>query len=195
VLTNDALAALHRRERLVDRKLPTFQTAFRSASDLVGFGPDSSSGYRGQRHTGVIDDGSRRQLRHRGILGAHRARHDRSRHSLIRTSSTSWHPRRPSRCRPITPPKWFVGSLVGEFRVHYAGFFDPGFGTRAPGGEAPARCWRCGPRGAVHYRARSDRRRAWSTNTCWRGPMPSMAAASVRITRAQGLSCPKHFRG
>jgi dCTP deaminase len=25
--------------------------------------------------------------------------------------------------------------LVGEFRVHYAGFFDPGFGDRAAGGE------------------------------------------------------------
>src|SRR5690606_26928219 len=25
--------------------------------------------------------------------------------------------------------------LVGEFRVHYAGFFDPGFGDAAAGGE------------------------------------------------------------
>jgi dCTP deaminase len=25
--------------------------------------------------------------------------------------------------------------LVGEFRVHYAGFFDPGFGHQAGGGE------------------------------------------------------------
>jgi len=26
-------------------------------------------------------------------------------------------------------------TLVGEFRVHYAGFFDPGFGHPAAGGE------------------------------------------------------------
>ena len=26
-------------------------------------------------------------------------------------------------------------TLVGEFRVHYAGFFDPGFGHSAQGGE------------------------------------------------------------
>ena len=26
-------------------------------------------------------------------------------------------------------------ALVGEFRVHYAGFFDPGFGHRAAGGH------------------------------------------------------------
>ncbi len=34
--------------------------------------------------------------------------------------------------------------LVGEFRVHYAGFFDPGFG-HSPGRRraAAARCWKC----------------------------------------------------
>jgi dCTP deaminase len=26
-------------------------------------------------------------------------------------------------------------TLVGEFRVHYAGFFDPGFGDEGTGGE------------------------------------------------------------
>jgi dCTP deaminase len=26
-------------------------------------------------------------------------------------------------------------TLVGEFRVHYAGFFDPGFGDASAGGE------------------------------------------------------------
>ena len=38
-------------------------------------------------------------------------------------------------------------TLVGEFRAHYAGFFDPGFGynrTR-PAPAAPARCSRCAP--------------------------------------------------
>jgi len=34
--------------------------------------------------------------------------------------------------------------LVGEFRVHYAGFFDPGFGYAGAGGEgAAARSWKC----------------------------------------------------
>ena len=36
--------------------------------------------------------------------------------------------------------------LVGEFRVHYAGFFDPGFGYE-PGKPPSARaaCWKCAP--------------------------------------------------
>ena len=33
-------------------------------------------------------------------------------------------------------------SLVGEFRVHYAGFFDLGFGHSAAGGTAAAPSWR-----------------------------------------------------
>ena len=33
--------------------------------------------------------------------------------------------------------------LVGEFRVHYAGFFDPGFGHAAAGGTGAGPCWRC----------------------------------------------------
>ena len=36
----------------------------------------------------------------------------------------------PSRsCRPT------IGSALGEFRVHYAGFFDPGFGFAESGGQ------------------------------------------------------------
>ena len=34
-------------------------------------------------------------------------------------------------------------TFVGEFRVHYAGFFDPGFGAAEAGGRAAARCSKC----------------------------------------------------
>ena len=42
---------------------------------------------------------------------------------------------------PVTVPPTHAAemiaydTLVGEFRVHYAGFFDPGFGHAAAGGE------------------------------------------------------------
>ncbi|WP_449337265.1 dCTP deaminase domain-containing protein [Streptomyces griseus] len=42
--------------------------------------------------------------------------------------------------------------LVGEFRVHYAGFFDPGFGYAGAGGQG-SRAWAAGSalaRSAVH---------------------------------------------
>ena len=50
--------------------------------------------------------------------------------------------------------------LVGEFRVHYAGFFDPGFGHAEAGGagskavlevrsQSVPSCWRTARRSAV----------------------------------------------
>ena len=35
--------------------------------------------------------------------------------------------------------------MMGEFRVHYAGFFDPGFGHATAAARAPRPCWRCEP--------------------------------------------------
>jgi len=44
--------------------------------------------------------------------------------------------KKPSRCPRITPPRMVpFDPLVGEFRVHYAGFFDPGFGYAGAGGQ------------------------------------------------------------
>ena len=39
-------------------------------------------------------------------------------------------------CRPAYAAEMVpFDPLVGEFRVHYAGFFDPGFGHHPPGGR------------------------------------------------------------
>ncbi len=51
--------------------------------------------------------------------------------------------------------------MVGEFRVHYAGFFDPGFGYAAEGGGgAKAVLEVRTPQDAVHPGGRPDRRPA-----------------------------------
>ena len=55
---------------------------------------------------------------------------------------TFLHRRKRCRCHPTMRPKWCrsIGRLVGEFRVHYAGFFD----FSAPEGKvrAPSSCSR-----------------------------------------------------
>ncbi len=51
-------------------------------------------------------------------------------------------------------------AMVGEFRVHYAGFFDPGFGYAAAGGAGHAGCWRC---------AAMRRPLCWSMGRSWGG--------------------------
>ncbi len=85
--------------------------------------------------------------------------------------------------------------LVGEFRVHYAGFFDPGFGHSEAGGA--------GSRAVLEVRsheipfileARPDRSAGSSTSGCWSGRASSTARDIGSHYQAQGLKLSKHFR-
>ena len=84
--------------------------------------------------------------------------------------------------------------LVGEFRVHYAGFFDPGFGHSQAGGTGSRAVLEVRSHEVpVHPRARPDRR------------PPGLRAHAVAAEglygtdlgsnyQAQGLKLSKHFR-
>ena len=102
--------------------------------DLEGDGPGSLIGYRAKHHTGIVDIDR---------VGAYDA-------------ADFWEPihARPGRGIILNPDDFYVLSTreaitvppdhaaemiaydteVGEFRVHYAGFFDPGFGWAETGG-------------------------------------------------------------
>ena len=102
--------------------------------DLEGDGRDALIGYRAQRHTGIVDV---------DLVGGCDA-------------ADFWEPihARPGRGIVLNPDDFYILSTreaikvppdhaaemiaydteVGEFRVHYAGFFDPGFGWAAAGG-------------------------------------------------------------
>ncbi|SLN18907.1 2'-deoxycytidine 5'-triphosphate deaminase [Roseisalinus antarcticus] len=132
VLDDAALAALHEAEPLVDR-------AARIDGGLgfsVDLAPASGSlvGYRAKPHTGVIDLDRIGQYDpaefweeiHTGngqiILdpGAF--------YILVSLESVTIPPGYAAEMAPYL-------ALVGEFRVHYAGFFDPGFGHASAGGQ------------------------------------------------------------
>ena len=131
VLSDADLAALHAREPLVSGEAVI--------SDGLGFSVDLRPatgdlvGYRAKPHTGVIDL-------------------DRIGHYPV---SDFWEELRTTEGRIILDPGAFYIlvsreavtippdyaaemapylAMVGEFRVHYAGFFDPGFGHAAAGG-------------------------------------------------------------
>jgi dCTP deaminase len=103
--------------------------------DLKGSGPQGLIGYRGKHHTSVIDV---------DLKGAHEVLdfweplYSRGRDELILdpdefyilVSNEAVHvpPLYAAEMTPYDP-------LVGEFRVHYAGFFDPGFGHAPAGGS------------------------------------------------------------
>jgi dCTP deaminase len=103
--------------------------------DLRGQGGSAPIGFRAKRHTGVIDV-------------ERRAAYD---------VADFWEPMyaRPEGTLILDPDEFYIlaseeavqvppdyaaemvpfDPLVGEFRVHYAGFFDPGFGYAGAGGQ------------------------------------------------------------
>ncbi|MFA7432873.1 MAG: 2'-deoxycytidine 5'-triphosphate deaminase [Gemmobacter sp.] len=131
VLDDEALAALHRTVGLVSG--PAL------ISDGLGFsvdlrpGSDNLAGWRAKPHTGVIDldrigayDPAEfweevRSPEGRVILdpGAF--------YILVSREAVTIPPDHAAEMAPYL-------AMVGEFRVHYAGFFDPGFGHAAAGG-------------------------------------------------------------
>ena len=137
VLDDEALRALHARERLVDGDAPMSSDGIALSVDLSGLG-------------------SRR--RHRRLPRQAPHRRDRRRQARAATTSLDfWEPipaRTADRSLVLDPDEFYIlvsreavhvppdyaaemvpfDPLVGEFRVHYAGFFDPGFGHSAAGG-------------------------------------------------------------
>lgn len=125
-LDDAALAALQATSRLIDTDTPDVHGGVAVTVDLLG-ADDAIIGWRGKRHTGVVDVDAR----------------------AMQDVSEFWEPIRAGRSGLVLDPGQFYilasreavqvppdhaaemtpfDPLVGEFRVHYAGFFDPGFG-------------------------------------------------------------------
>ena len=133
VLSEASLLALHQRETLVASEMPNISGGGIALSiDLAGEG---LVGYRGKHHTGVIDVDRKSGY---DILDFWEPIHGRGKGELILdpdefyilVSREAVHV--PPLCAAEMTP---FDPLVGEFRVHYAGFFDPGFGHAGAGGK------------------------------------------------------------
>jgi dCTP deaminase len=132
VLSDTALREAHARAPLVDCE-PTLRDGLILRVALGGLGTGDVVGYRAQKHTDVIDI-------------------DRSDHYAVEDYWETLHAR--SGCKLILHPGDFyilasrekiripahlsaemvaIDPAMGEFRVHYAGFFDPGFGYSPDG--------------------------------------------------------------
>jgi dCTP deaminase len=146
-----ALRALHARERLVDRAEAVMGDGIAVSVDLSGAAPrpDTASsaggqangqanggivGYRAKRHTAVIEVERRAAYDIGDFWEPIAVRADRSLildpdefYILASTEAVQVPPDYAAEMVPFDP-------LVGEFRVHYAGFFDPGFGYAGAGG-------------------------------------------------------------
>jgi dCTP deaminase len=131
-LDDDALVALHARSTLVDGGLHVASGLVLSI-DLTG-NEGGIVGYRGKRHTGLIDVDRRAGY---DVLDYWEPIASRGRPELILDPDQFYI--LVSREAVHVPPDYAAemvpfDPLVGEFRVHYAGFFDPGFGHSEAGG-------------------------------------------------------------
>ena len=134
ILTEPELAELHRTDTLVAADQPSVTGGGIALSiDLEG---DAAGlvGYRGKHHTGLIDVDRRAAQDVSEFwepLHAHPNRElilDPDEFYILVSREAVHVP--PAYAAEMTP----FDPLVGEFRVHYAGFFDPGFGHSAAGG-------------------------------------------------------------
>ena len=127
-----ALASLHAAERLVDDDNADVSEGIAVGVDLAGFG--SLIGYRAKRHTGVIDVDHRAGYEVADFWEPISAREGKlildpdEFYILASKQAVQVPPDYAAEMVPFDP-------LVGEFRVHYAGFFDPGFGYAGAGGK------------------------------------------------------------
>ena len=153
LLDANALRELHARERLVDADDADVSEGVAVSVDLSGTlapaysgGADGVVGYRAKRHTGLIDVERRAGYTVTDFWEPIAARSDNSLildpnefYILASKEAVQVPPDYAAEMVPFDP-------LVGEFRVHYAGFFDPGFGYAGAGGT--------GARAVVEVRSR-----------------------------------------
>ncbi|EFI50981.1 2'-deoxycytidine 5'-triphosphate deaminase [Afipia sp. 1NLS2] len=193
-LNNDELEALHQAEHLVDCENADLAGGVAVSVDLSGEGSDGFVGYRAKRHTGVVDIDRRGGYAVDDFWEPIRARPD---HSLILDPGEFYI--LASKEAVQVPPNYAAemvpfDPLVGEFRVHYAGFFDPGFGHAGAGGQ--------GSRAVLEVRSREvpfilEHGQIVGRLVYEKMLAPPQTLYGTRIAsnyQGQGLKLSKHFR-
>jgi dCTP deaminase len=192
VLDDSALAELHRSQTLASGA-PRFIGGMALSIDLQG-GQGGLIGYRAKRYTGVIDvervgafevavfwDPIRGGTRPEIVPDPDQF------YILISGEAVHVPPTHAAEMVPFDP-------LVGEFRVHYAGFFDPGFGHAPAGGH--------GSRAVLEVRSHEVPFILEHGQTIGRLVYEPLAAPPETLYgsalgsnyQAQGLKLSKHFR-
>ena len=190
-LSDADLAALHAASPLVDGR-PVIDQGLGFSVDLR---PASGTlaGYRAKPHTGVIDIDrighypARDFWEEVHVENGHIILDPGAFYILVSREAVTIPPDHAAEMAPYL-------AMVGEFRVHYAGFFDPGFGHAAAGGK--------GSRGVLEVRCHEAPFVLEHGQVVGRLVYERMAAAPDRLYGAdlksnyqgQGLKLAKQFR-
>lgn len=190
-IDDDALLALHQRVPLVDGT-PLIDQGLGFSVDLRPAG-GTLVGYRAKPHTGVIDLDRIGHYEPRDYWenihaeDGHIILDPGAFYILVSREAVTIPPDHASEMAPYM-------AMVGEFRVHYAGFFDPGFGYAEAGGA--------GSRGVLEVRCHEAPFVLEHGQTVGRLVYERMAALPDRLYGAdmgsnyqgQGLKLSKHFK-
>lgn len=191
VLSDPELARLHAEEPLVDGT-PLIDGGLGFSVDLMPAEGDLV-GYRAKPHTGVIDLDRIAHYPASDFWEEIRTRDGRiildpgAFYILVSREAVTIPPDHAAEMAPYL-------AMVGEFRVHYAGFFDPGFGHGAAGGS--------GSRGVLEVRCHEAPFVLEHGQVVGRLVYERMAGRPERLYGAgiasnyqgQGLKLAKHFR-
>ncbi len=131
--SDDLIRRLHAREPLVTTGEPDICGGVALSVDLAGGDYAQPVGFRARRHSGLIDVDRVGSLDPRAFWEPIVQRgplvlEPEEFYILASKEAVRVPPDHAAEMVPFDP-------MVGEFRVHYAGFFDPGFGHAAGGGE------------------------------------------------------------
>ena len=132
VLTDKELLALHKKEKLID-SMPKIDGGLGFSVDLK---PEKGSlvGYQAKPHTGIIDLNNVKTYKREDFWQEVHSSDSKiildpdAFYILVSKESVHIPPAYAAEMAPYL-------AMVGEFRVHYAGFFDPGFGHADAGGS------------------------------------------------------------
>ena len=135
--SDEDMRRLQNEHSLVDADLPddAIRDGIPVSVDVRGESTGGLIGYRAKRHAGLIDVD---RLRHYEIDDFWDAVHAPKKGGLILDPEDFYilASKDPVKVPPTYAAEMIAyDTLVGEFRVHYAGFFDPGFGHASAGGE------------------------------------------------------------
>lgn len=131
--TDGLIRELHARDPLISSGEVNIDNGLALSVDLSSFALEGPVGFRAKRHAGLIDVDKKDALDvpdfwepiwRRGSLVL-----DPDQFYILASKEAVRVP--PAFAAEMVP----FNPLVGEFRVHYAGFFDPGFGHSAGNGE------------------------------------------------------------
>jgi dCTP deaminase len=132
--TDAELATLHSQQKLISTAQADIAGGIALSVDLSGEFAEGVIGYRAKRHTGVVDvdrPGACLLGDYWEPIAAGRDKRlilDPDQFYILASKEAVHVP--PDYAAEMIP----FNPLVGEFRVHYAGFLDPGFGHAAAGG-------------------------------------------------------------